>query len=827
MFLDSSPFLGSSTIMPLLLHVFLLGLPLLSPNCAAATDTVSPGNGLSGSDKLVSNNTKFALGFFKTDSKSPHTYLGIWFHKVPKITPVWSANGESPVVDPATPELAIASDGHLAILDQATRRVIWSTTTSANVTTTDTVAVLMDNGNFVLRSASNASVVFWQSFDYPTDTLLAGAKLGWDKTTGLNRRLVSRKSLVDQAPGLYALGLRPDRVGHLWWNSTVQFWTSGEWNGRYFNLAPEMIGALTPSFTFTNTENESTFMYTLRNDTAIVQCAIDVYGRGLVGVWLESLQNWLVNYRQPILRCDVFATCGPFTVCRENADPLCGCIRGFSLASPEDWGLGDRSHGCSRSTPLGCENEGGNRSGLADKFYPVQGVSMPHEGAKVPAAATGGEDDCRRVCLGNCSCTAYSYGKGGCSVWHGRLYDVKQRPDASSAAADGDALYIRLAASELPESVEEEEKKKNKGGVGVVSAAAGGASAAALVLVVLGLVIWRKKKGGCSTRTLDSSAPDGVGIISFRYADLQRATKNFSERLGGGSFGSVFKGSLSDSATLAVKRLDGARQGEKQFRAEVKSVGVIQHINLVKLIGFCCEREKRLLAYEFMPNHSLDAHLFKASSDTVALDWNLRHQIAVGVARGLAYLHTGCRDCIIHCDIKPENILLDASFVPKIADFGMAKVLGREFSQAVTTMRGTIGYLAPEWISGSPVTSKVDVYSYGMVLFEIVSGRRNNSSQDQCFGDGDYSAFFPLQAARRLRSGEIVSLVDPNLRGDVNLEGVERVCKIACWCIQDNEFDRPTMAEVVQFLEGVAVVHMPPVPRLLNAITAGAGSPTI
>ena len=216
------------------------------------------------------------------------------------------------------------------------------------------------------------------------------------------------------------------------------------------------------------------------------------------------------------------------------------------------------------------------------------------------------------------------------------------------------------------------------------------------------------------------------------HADLQRAAKNFSEKLGGGGFGSVFKGCLGDSFTMvAVKRLDGNHQGEKQFRAEVSSIGIIQHINLVKLIGFCCEGDKRLLVYEYMPKHSLDVLLLKkASSDTV-LDWSLRYQIAVGVARGLAYLHTGCRECIIHCDIKPENILLDAAFVPKIADFGMAKVLGREFSHAITTMRGTIGYLAPEWIGGEAVTSKVDVYSYGMVLFELISGRRNSSQVPQ------------------------------------------------------------------------------------------------
>ncbi|OEL24905.1 G-type lectin S-receptor-like serine/threonine-protein kinase [Dichanthelium oligosanthes] len=774
-------------------HV-LLGLLLLCiclhDAATAATDTVSPGNGLAGGGRLVSNNSKFALGFFKTDSKSPNTYLGIWFNKVTKRTPLWSANGDSPVVDPASPELAIASDGNLVILDQATRSVIWSTSTHANVTTANgTVAVLLDDGNLVLRSASNASDVFWQSFDYPTDTLFAGAKIGWSKLTGLNRRLVSRKNLVDQAPGLYSLELDHNGVGHLLWNSTVEYWSSGDWNGHYFGLAPEMIGAVMPSFKFVNTEEEAYFVYTLHNDTAIVHTAIDVFGQGLVGIWLDSLQDWLINYRQPVFRCDVYATCGPFTICNDTAhgDQICSCMKGFSVRSPKEWELGDQKNGCMRNTPLECESDR-NQTGLTDKFYSMQSVRLPD--AKQVQAATS-EDDCSQVCLRDCSCTAYSYWNGICSVWHDKLYNVKQELGAASDG-NGGTFYIRLSAKELTSVA----MKKSAITIGVTIGFAVGASTATLILtVILGLMIWRRK-GKCFTRTLENGQ-GGIGIIAFRYVDLQRATKNFSEKLGGGSFGSVFKGNLSNSVTLAVKRLDGAHQGEKQFRAEVSSVGIIQHINLVKLIGFCCEGDQRLLVYEYMPNHSLDVHLFKA--DDTVLDWNLRYQIAIGVARGLAYLHTSCRDCIIHCDIKPENILLDASYVPKIADFGMAKVLGREFSHAMTTMRGTIGYLAPEWIGGTVVTSKVDVYSYGMVLFEIISGRRNSSPE--LFQDGDYSAFFPMQAARKLLSGEIGSLLDPNLHGDVNIEEVERVCKVACWCIQENELARPTMAEVVQVLE--------------------------
>jgi serine/threonine protein kinase len=169
-------------------------------------------------------------------------------------------------------------------------------------------------------------------------------------------------------------------------------------------------------------------------------------------------------------------------------------------------------------------------------------------------------------------------------------------------------------------------------------------------------MIWTNKKN--SSGHIVNGYTGCNGIIAFRYNELQRATKKFTDKLGAGSFGSVFKGFINDSNTIAVKRLDGAYQGEKQFRAEVSSIGAIQHINLVKLVGFCCEDDKRLLVYEYMSNHSLDVHLFRSNS--TVLSWAARYQIALGVARGLAYLHESCRDCIIHCDIKPENILLDA-----------------------------------------------------------------------------------------------------------------------------------------------------------------------
>ena len=179
----------------------------------------------------------------------------------------------------------------------------------------------------------------------------------------------------------------------------------------------------------------------------------------------------------------------------------------------------------------------------------------------------------------------------------------------------------------------------------------------------------------------------------------------------------------------------------------------------------------------------------------------------------MAYLHEECRDCIIHCDIKLENILLDVDYNPKVADFGLAKLVGWDFSQVLTTMRGTGGYLAPEWLSSEAITPKVDVFSFGKLLFEIILGRRNTNMLN------DDSNYFPTSVANAINKGEeVMMLLDYKLENSDSIEELTRACKVACWCIQDDEKDRPTMGQVVQILEGIMEVGMPPIPRILQRL---------
>ncbi|KAM3298707.1 hypothetical protein ACQJBY_040268 [Aegilops geniculata] len=480
-----------------LLLLITLHLPTL-PQCYAATDTLSPSQELAGRDKLVSSNGRFALGFFQTGSNfsdgTPKWYLGIWFHTVPKFTPVWVANAENPIANLTTSRLVLSRDGNLAVHHQAT--TVWST--KANTTTNTTVAALLDNGNLVLCSssgASNSSDVFWESYDHPTDTVLQGGKIGWNNSTGLIRRLVSRKNVVDQTPGMYSyelFGHNGDTSIVSTFNSSKQYWSSGEWGGQYFSNIPESVGQKWLSLQFTSNKEEQCVQYAIEDPTVLSRGIMDVSGQMKVLLWFEgSSQDWQAVYTAPKSQCDVHATCGPFTVCNDIPFPSCSCMKGYFIRSQQDWELGDRSAGCARNTPLYCNNNSSGVGSETDKFYPMTSVQLPADARSVATATTA--DECSLACLGSCSCTAYSNDQGACTIWHDKLLNVRQQGNS--------VLQLRLAAKEVQSS------KTNRRGL--IIGVAVGASTAALGLIFL-LMIWMRKK-----KQYGDDTQGGMGIIAF------------------------------------------------------------------------------------------------------------------------------------------------------------------------------------------------------------------------------------------------------------------------------------------------------------------------
>ncbi|KAH9291192.1 hypothetical protein KI387_043616 [Taxus chinensis] len=271
----------------------------------------------------------------------------------------------------------------------------------------------------------------------------------------------------------------------------------------------------------------------------------------------------------------------------------------------------------------------------------------------------------------------------------------------------------------------------------------------------------------------------------YSYSELKKITNNFAYKLGEGGFGAVFKGKLTRGNLVAVKILDQSRQSEMQFMNEVATIGGIHHIHLVRLMGYCFEGIRSALVYEYMVNSSLDKFIFRGRGEERVLSWEQLYSIALGAARGIAYLHEECHSRIIHFDIKPHNILLDHDFTPKIADFGLAKLCGRgEDHMSMTATRGTPGYVAPEVWSRNlgPVTEKSDVYSFGMMLLEMVGGRKNIEVVSR-----PSQVYFPDWVFKLLENGQIDTMFRArpgNTEMEVEDEDkARRMTKVGLWCI--------------------------------------------
>ncbi|GMI75444.1 hypothetical protein like AT1G66910 [Hibiscus trionum] len=324
-----------------------------------------------------------------------------------------------------------------------------------------------------------------------------------------------------------------------------------------------------------------------------------------------------------------------------------------------------------------------------------------------------------------------------------------------------------------------------------------------LVLIVIGLyyVYHHEKRKKENQGKIEKFLEDYRSLKPSRYsfADIKRITYDFKDKLGQGGYGTVFKGRLSNDVSVAVKILNVFKGNGEEFVNEVGSMSRIHHVNVARLVGFCADGYNRALVYEYLPNESLEKFIF-AANGTHVLGWDKLQEIALGIAKGIEYLHQGCEQRILHFDIKPHNILLDQNFNPKISDFGLAKLCSKEQSAvSMTAARGTMGYIAPEVLSRNfgNVSYKSDVYSFGMLLLEMVGGRKNidvtveNMSQ----------VYFPEWAYNHLDNGEEIGL---RIENESHSEMARKLTIVGLWCIQWYPVDRPSMKVVIQMLEGEA-----------------------
>ncbi|KAG6655967.1 hypothetical protein CIPAW_05G253400 [Carya illinoinensis] len=296
--------------------------------------------------------------------------------------------------------------------------------------------------------------------------------------------------------------------------------------------------------------------------------------------------------------------------------------------------------------------------------------------------------------------------------------------------------------------------------------------------------------------------------IRYSYSEVKKMTKGFKDKLGEGGYGTVFKGTLRSGQLVAVKMLGKSKANGQEFISEVATIGTIHHVNIVQLIGFCVEGSKRALVYEFMSNGSLNKYIF-SQEGSILLSFEKMHDIALGVARGIKYLHEGCEMQILHFDIKPHNILLDENLTPKVSDFGLARLFSVDDSiVSLTTVRGTLGYMAPElcYQNIGGISYKADVYSFGMLLMDMTGRRRNLNT----FADHSSETYFPTCVYDELHNENGIEIEDAI---EEEKKMTKKMIIVALWCIQMKPNDRPSMNKVIEMLEGdIECLQIPPKP---------------
>ncbi|CAA0411177.1 unnamed protein product [Arabidopsis thaliana] len=606
-----------------------------------------------------------------------------------------------------------------------------------------------DDGNFVLfrDGSEDSDEVLWSSFENPTDTLLPNQNIE------VGRNLSSRRTETSFKKGRFSLRLEDDG-----------------------NLQLHSLNAETAS----ESDIYSQYYESNTNDPNNPGIQLVFNQSGEIYVLQRNNSRFVVKDRDPDFSIaapfyistgpdDALGNmaCGYNNICSlgNNKRPKCECPERFVLKDPSNE-YGDCLPDFEMQT---CrpENQTANSDVNLYEFITLEKTNWPF--GDYESYANYDEERCKASCLSDCLCAAVIFGTNRDLKCWKKKFPLSH--GERSPRGDSDT-FIKT------------KKSKNM----------------------------MKNQARDIGRTTATTTANELNLRVFTYGELAEATRDFTEELGRGAFGIVYKGYLEvaggSEVTVAVKKLDRLDlDNEKEFKNEVKVIGQIHHKNLVRLIGFCNEGQSQMIVYEFLPQGTLANFLFRRPRPS----WEDRKNIAVAIARGILYLHEECSEQIIHCDIKPQNILLDEYYTPRISDFGLAKLLLMNQTYTLTNIRGTKGYVAPEWFRNSPITSKVDVYSYGVMLLEIVCCKKAVDLEDNVILiNWAYDCF---------RQGRLEDLTEEDSEAMDDMDTVERYVKIAIWCIQEEHGMRPNMRNVTQMLEGVTQVFDPPNPSPYSTFT--------
>ncbi|CAJ2638955.1 unnamed protein product [Trifolium pratense] len=787
----------------LILHTFFF---CFIPSLSMQYETfviITPDHSIQGNQTLVSSAGTFEAGFFNFGNVQLQ-YFGIWYKTISPRTYVWVANRDAPVQN-SKAILKLTDQGSLiiTILDVSRSIVVWSS--NASTVAEKPVMQLLDSGNLVVKDGEK---ILWESFDYPGDNFLAGMKLKSNLVNGTYRSLTSWKSVEDPSLGEFSYHIDVHGFPQLvTTKGKTLFSRGGPWNGYAFGAISWLRNLKLFKFSLVFTDMEVSYEYeTLKKET-ITRLWLNPSGLAQRLVWSDTKRDWEIISTRPMDQCEYYSSCDDNSICNiTNSPRTCQCLEGFIPKYNEKWNSLEWSGGCVRRIRLNC---------IGDGFLKHSGVELPDTSSSWFNNSLSLKE-CEKMCLKNCSCTAYASldikSNSGCLLWFGKIRDLTKHID------QGQDIFIRLATSELGH------KRNNWSFKNKKLAGALGAGGVILFIMILGVAtftyIKRNKlaKPGMLKifhRKYKREKEDVQLSTIFGFSTISNATNHFSDsnKLGQGGFGPVYKGILDDGLEIAVKRLsETSAHGEEQFKNEVMLMAKLQHRNLVKLLGCSIHQEERLLIYEFMPNRSLDYFIFD-STRKEQLGLIKRFQIIDGIARGMLYLHQDSRLRIIHRDLKTSNILLDSDMNPRVSDFGLARTFRGDLDESNTNrLMGTYGYMPPEYAVHGSFSIKSDVFSFGVIVLEVISGRKIRNFFDPC-----HHLNLLGHAWRLWNEEKAQELIDDIFHGTTIPCEILKCIHVGLLCVQQIPEHRPNMSSVVLMLNGEKLLPEPSQPGFYTA----------